>query len=142
MKIQTILATKGSHVVIVHEYQSLKEAAVLLTQHNIGALVVTNASGAPIGILSERDIVRATARGDQALTQTVESVMTRDIVTGSPEDDVRAVLQSMMDGNFRHMPILDQGMLVGMVSIRDLVKAEFEQYQGKIDTLETLVTGE
>lgn len=142
MKIQTVLATKGSHVITIHPNQSLKEAAALLTQHNIGALVVVNESGAPVGILSERDIVRAAARRDDALAQPVEAVMTRDVVTASPQDDLQAVMQSMTDGNFRHVPILDQGALVGIVSIRDLVKVQFEEYQGEIDTLETLVTGE
>ncbi len=142
MKIQTVLATKGSHVITIHPNQSLKEAAALLTQHNIGALVVVNESGAPVGILSERDIVRAAARRDDALSQPVEAVMTRDVVTASPQDDLQAVMQSMTDGNFRHVPILDQGALVGIVSIRDLVKVRFEEYQGEIDTLETLVTGE
>ncbi len=142
MKIQTVLATKGSHVITIHPNQSLKEAAALLTQHNIGALVVVNESGAPVGILSERDIVRAAARRDDALAQPVNAVMTRDVVTASPQDDLQAVMQSMTDGNFRHVPILDQGALVGIVSIRDLVKVRFEEYQGEIDTLETLVTGE
>ncbi len=141
MKIQRILATKGPHVVTIHANQTLKEAASILTQHNIGALVVTNKSGALVGILSERDIVRAAARNDQVLTLPVEMVMTRNVLTGSPEDDVSAVLRSMTYGNFRHMPILDQGTLVGIVSIRDLVNAEFEQYQGTIETLETQITG-
>ncbi len=142
MKIQTVLATKGSNVLTVDAKQSLRGAAALLTRHNIGALVVVNASGAPVGILSERDIVRAAARSDDALTQPVDAVMTRNIVTGSPNDDLEGVLQAMTTGHFRHMPILDQGSLVGIVSVLDLVKAQFEQYQGKIDTLETMVTGE
>ncbi len=142
MKIQTVLASKGSHVVTIHPSQSLKQAAATLTQHNIGALVVVNDSDALVGILSERDIVRAAARRDDALRLTVQDVMTREVVTGSPQDDLQAVLKSMSAGNFRHVPILDQGILVGIVSIRDLVKAETEQYQGKIDTLETQITGE
>ncbi len=142
MKIHTVLATKGSDVITVHPTHSLKEAAAVLTKHNIGALVVVDESGAPVGILSERDIVRASARQDDALTLPVQVVMTRDIVTGSPQDDLQAVMQSMTDGNFRHVPILDQGALVGIVSIRDLVKAQLEQYQGEIETLETQLTGE
>jgi CBS domain-containing protein len=142
VKIYTVLATKGSDVVTIHPNRSLKDAAALLSKHNIGAVVVVDDSGAPVGILSERDIVRAAAQRDDALTLPVKAVMTRDVVTGSPQDDLQAVMQSMTDGNFRHMPILDQGALVGIVSIRDLVKAQFEQYQGKIDTLETQITGE
>lgn len=142
MKIHTVLATKGSDVITINPNQTLKEAAALLSRHNIGAVVVVDASRAPVGILSERDIVRAAARRDDALTLPVQAVMTRDIVTGSPQDDLRAVMQSMTHGNFRHVPILDQGALVGIVSIRDLVKAQLEQYQGKIETLETQLIGE
>jgi CBS domain-containing protein len=142
MKIHTVLATKGSDVLTIHPNQSLKDAAALLTKHNIGALVVVNDSNAPVGILSERDIVRAAARRDDALNLPINAVMTRDVVTGSPQDDLEVVLQSMTDGHFRHMPILEQGTLVGIVSILDLVKAQSDQYQGKIDTLETIITGE
>jgi CBS domain-containing protein len=142
VKIQTVLATKGSHVITIHPNESLKDAAALLTKHNIGALVVVNDSNAPVGILSERDIVRAAARRDDPFALPINAVMTRDVVTGSPQDDLQAVLQSMTDGHFRHVPILDQGALVGIVSIMDLVKAQSDQYQGKIDTLETIITGE
>jgi CBS domain-containing protein len=140
MKISSLLATKGMNVVTIHPHQTLKEAIIKLSQHNIGALVVLNDTGAPIGILSERDIVREAARMDNILILPVSAIMTKEVITGSPHDDLRSVLQTMTDRHFRHLPILDQGKLAGIVSIGDVVKAQINQYQGEIETLETRVT--
>ncbi len=142
MKVETILATKGSRVVTIAPEQSLKEAATLLARHNIGALVVVGDSKAPIGILSERDIVRCAIRYDDILEQPVSAAMTTDLVTGSPQDDLESVLRTMTERRFRHLPVLDQGSLVGIISIGDIVKAQLSEYQGEIDTLETRVSGD
>ena len=139
MKINTILATKEMRVVTIRPQQSLKEAVALLSQYNIGALVVVNDSGAPIGIISERDIVREAARNENIFALPVSAVMTKELITGSPHDDLRSVLQMMTDRHFRHLPIMDQGKLAGMVSIGDVVKAQISEYQGEIETLETRV---
>ncbi len=139
MKISNILASKGVKVITIHPEQTLRDAVALLGEHNIGALVVVNASGAPVGILSERDVVRELARRDQVLALSVEGLMTRDVVTGSPHDDLGSVLQTMTDRHFRHLPIIDDGRLAGIVSIGDVVKAQMSQYQGEIDTLETRI---
>ncbi|MBI4791078.1 MAG: CBS domain-containing protein [Chloroflexi bacterium] len=140
MKINTILATKGMRVVTIRPQQSLKEAVNLLAQYNIGALVVVNDSGAPVGIISERDIVREAVHSENVFNLPVSAVMTEELVTGSPQDDLRSVLQTMTDRHFRHLPILDQGKLAGMISIGDVVKAQISAYQGEIETLETRVT--
>ncbi len=140
MKISNVLATKGSNVITIHPHQTLKEAVLKLSQFNIGALVVVNESGAPVGIISERDIVREAARADNILMLSISSIMTKDVVMGSPHDDLRSVLQTMTQSHFRHLPILDQGHLVGIVSIGDVVKAQLADYQGAIETLETRVT--
>lgn len=140
MKIDTILATKGMNVVTIQPQRSLKEAVRLLERHNIGALVVVNESGMPIGIISERDIVRQAARDDKdLLTRPVSAVMTRNVVTGSPQDDLQSVLRTMTEKHFRHLPIMDQGRLAGIISIGDVVKAQITEYQGEIETLETRV---
>ena len=140
MKISNILASKGVKVIMIRPDQTLRDAVALLGEHNIGALVVVNASGAPIGILSERDIVRELARRDNVLALKVDALMTRDLVTGSPHDDLGSVLRTMTDRHFRHLPVLDEGRLAGIVSIGDVVKAQISQYQGEIETLETRVT--
>ena len=140
MKVKTILATKGMTVVTVRPEQSLREAMALLSQHNIGGLVVVDAGDHLIGIISERDIVREAARNESFLTRAIREVMTQTVITGTPQDDVRSVLRAMTDRRFRHLPILDRGNLIGIVSIGDLVKAQLEEYEGEIDTLQTQVS--
>jgi len=110
----------------------------LLVRHKIGALVVTDEEGKPVGIISERDIVRVAARGED-FAQPVSSVMTKRMIVGSPQDDLASVMRTMTEKRFRHLPIMDRGKLVGIVSIGDMVKAQLDQYQGEIDTLETQI---
>jgi CBS domain-containing protein len=139
MNIASILATKGDKVVTIRAEQSIREALGELAQHNIGALVVVDAALRPIGILSERDIVRAAAKNEAVFPQLVSQLMTRDLVLGSPGDDVGAVGHTMVQRRIRHLPVVDGGKLVGMVSIGDVVKAQRDQYQGEVDTLQTIV---
>ena len=139
MKISAILATKGMNVITVRPEQSLREAIALLSMHNIGALVSVDERGKPVGIISERDIVRHAAQSEDIFSASVADTMTKDVVTGSPQDDLTAVLQTMTDRRFRHLPIVDEGKLVGIVSIGDLVKAQLNEYKGEIDTLQIRV---
>jgi len=140
MKIQTILATKGTKVVTAHARQLLKEAIGLLVQHNIGALVVVDDADKPVGIISERDLIRAVARGED-LARPVSAVMTRAVIFGTPQDDLASVMKTMTEKRFRHLPVMEGDKLVGIVSIGDMVKAQLEQYQGEIETLETQIIG-
>jgi CBS domain-containing protein len=139
MNIASILATKGDKVVTIRAEQSIREALGVLAQHNIGALVVVDGALRPIGILSERDIVRAAAKNEAVFPQLVSQLMTRDLVLGSPGDDVAAVGHTMVQRRIRHLPVVDGGKLVGIVSIGDVVKAQRDQYQGEVDTLQTIV---
>jgi CBS domain-containing protein len=140
MKISTILATKGMNVITVRPDQSIKEAVGLLVRHNIGALVAVDDAGKPVGILSERDIIRMAARRDDVFGLSVREVMTKDLISASPQDDLKSVMQTMTDKRFRHLPIMDQGQLAGIVSIGDVVKTLLGQYEGVIDTLQTQMT--
>jgi CBS domain-containing protein len=138
MNIGNILATKGSKVITIHPEQSLKEAIALLTQHTIGALVVVDNAGKPVGILSERDIIHAADRSSEAmLKQAIKDVMTKNVVMATPHDDLQAVLKTMTEKRFRHMPVMDEGKLAGIVSIGDVVKAQLDEYRGAIDTLQS-----
>lgn len=139
MKVQNILATKGSKVHTILPDLPIREATALMVQHNIGALVIVDAAGALVGILSERDIVRAVAR-NQDVGEPVSRLMTRTVIAGSLQDDLSAVMRTMTEKRFRHLPVVDHGQLVGMVSIGDLVKAQLAQYQGEIETLVTQIT--
>ncbi|MFQ5473803.1 MAG: CBS domain-containing protein, partial [Dehalococcoidia bacterium] len=130
---------KSLNVITVRPDQSLKDAVDLLVEHDIGALVVVDEPGEPVGVISERDIIREAARTETVLAQTVDRVMTTDLVVASPEDDIGAVLETMVAGRFRHLPIVDQERLVGVISIRDVLKVQLDAYQGEVDTLQTQI---
>lgn len=139
MNIASILARKGSRIVTCRAEQSIRQALSLLAEHNIGALVVVDDAGGAAGMLSERDIVREAARDERLFGRTVGEIMTRDVVVGVPEDDLRAVRHTMTERRIRHVPVVADGRLVGIVSIGDVVKAELDQYLGEVDTLQTQV---
>jgi CBS domain-containing protein len=137
MKMESVLAVKGPNVVTMEHGSTLTDAVSLLVKHGIGAIVVMDGSHTPVGIISERDIIREASRNPGFLTASVADVMTKDVISGSCDDDVEAVLQTMTSHHFRHVPIVDDGELVGIVSIGDLVKAQLDSYRGNIETLET-----
>jgi CBS domain-containing protein len=139
MNIASILARKGGRVITSRPEQSIRQALSLLAEHNIGALVVVDETGAPAGILSERDIVREAARDERLFARTVGEIMTRDVIVGVPEDDLRAVRHTMTERRIRHVPVVVEGRLVGIVSIGDVVKAELDQYLGEVETLQTQI---
>ena len=136
MNIARVLASKGIEVVTIGPGQTLCQAVTLLAEHNIGALVVVDGAGAPIGIVSERDIVRALARTERILGETVASIMTREVIIATPQDDLVAAGATMAERHIRHLPVVEGGRLVGIVSLGDVVKAQRDQYQGEVDTLQ------
>jgi CBS domain-containing protein len=133
MTVRRILAGKGRDVVTISPDRTLSEAVGLLCDRKLGALVVTDASGAVIGIISERDIVRSIAlRGAGALSEALSRSMTATVVTTSESATIQSVMSDMTAGRFRHMPVLDDGRLAGIISIGDVVKhrlAEMEDEQ-------------
>lgn len=139
MNIQCILATKGSHAVTIRPQQSVRDAVVLLIKHNIGALVVVDENCRPIGLLGERDIARAAAMPEPIYALPVSALMSREMVTGIPEDDLEAVAHTMTEKRVRHIPVVEDGRLVGLVSIGDVVKARLDRYEGELYTLQTQV---
>ena len=139
MNIASILARKGGRVVTCRPDQSIRQALGLLAEHNIGALVVVDATGAPAGILSERDVVREATRDERLFARSIGEIMTRDVIVGVPEDDLRAVRLTMTERRIRHVPVVVEGRLIGIVSIGDVVKAELDQYLGEVDTLQMQV---
>lgn len=139
MSVGRILATKGSKVITIQPDRTVKDALMTLAEHNIGALVVIDESNHPVGIISERDIVRDAARDDDFITKRVRDVMTGDVVTGTAQDDLRSVANIMTERRFRHLPIVENDELIGIVSIGDVVKAQRDQYQGEVETLQTQI---
>ena len=139
MKVRNILTTKGTTVITVRPEQSLQDAARLLAEYNIGALLVLNEIGQVVGIISERDIIRKVALQADAFSRPVGQVMTEDVITGLPNDDLVSVMHTMTEKRFRHLPIVEQGELVGIISIGDIVKCQRDQYKGELDTLQTQI---
>jgi CBS domain-containing protein len=126
MTLKTILAAKGS-VVSIEPTADLVAAAKLLNTHRIGVLVVIDAGGGLVGIVSERDIIRVLAESaGTALQLSVAQVMTRNVSTCDVNDSISSILKRMTTGKFRHMPVLDNHLLVGVVSIGDLGKQQTE----------------
>lgn len=142
MKVQEILQKKSNHVFTIHPHQTLFEASKILEANNVGALVVVDARHTLIGILSERDIVRQMAqKGDAAGAVTVGEVMTKDVVIALPDDDVAYLSTTMTNNRIRHLPVLEHGELVGIVSIGDAVKAQLAFYEGESHYLQNYITG-
>jgi CBS domain-containing protein len=139
MTIASLLATKGNKVVTIQPEQSIREALRVLAEHNIGALVAIDPGRRPVGILSERDVVRAAVRDEGVFGMTVSQLMTRDVIVGVPGDDLSAVGHTMIQRRIRHLPVVEGGKLIGMISIGDIVKAQRDHYQGEVDTLQTIV---
>ena len=139
MKVRMILAKKGKKVITIHPEDTIKEATVILANYRIGALVVVDIANKPIGILSERDIVKRAATDDAVLSRKVSDLMTKDVITATPQDDTFSIAHTMTEKRFRHMPIVDDNELIGIISIGDILKAERDQYRGEIDTLETQI---
>ena len=139
MNIASLLASKGSKVITIQPEQTVRQAVGLLAEHNIGALVVVDRTRQPVGILSERDIVRAAARSELVLAEPVAALMTKDVVLGLPHDDLTSVGHTMTERRIRHLPVMDGGQLIGIVSIGDVVKAQRDQYQGEVETLQTQI---
>ncbi|GHG87567.1 CBS domain-containing protein [Pseudodonghicola xiamenensis] len=143
MLVQTILKSKDSaDVVTIRSDASVAEAAKLLAENHIGGVVVSDDGIHVQGILSERDIVRELAKvGSGCLVNNVGSYMTRKIVTCTSQCSVEEVMQRMTDGRFRHMPVVEEGTLVGIVTIGDLVKAQLSELAMEKNALEGMIMG-
>jgi CBS domain-containing protein len=123
MNVREILSVKGKDVVTIEPNTNLAAAAKLLAERRIGALVVTGPAGRVVGILSERDIVHVLAAGGIAALETpVSEAMTRKVTTCSPLDTIGSIMERMTAGKFRHVPVVEQGRLTGIISIGDVVK--------------------
>jgi CBS domain-containing protein len=130
MTVSIILAAKGREVVTIEPAATLKSAVALLAEKHIGAVVVLGADNRIVGILSERDIVRAIAeRGAAALDEPVSGSMTRKVSTCTETETIASLMERMTEGKFRHFPVLDQNRLVGLVSIGDVVKHRLQDME-------------
>jgi CBS domain-containing protein len=130
MTVKAILAAKGGEVTTIEPTANLAAAATLLAQRGIGALVVTGADRRVVGIVSERDIVRAlAAHGAAALELPLTDIMSRKVVTCGVSDTISSLMERMTEGKFRHLPVIEQGQLGGIVSIGDVVKHRLHEME-------------
>jgi len=135
MTVRAILDSKGHHIVSVEPDAKLSAAVKLLSERKIGA-VLAMSQGRVEGILSERDIVRELGeRGARVLDESVSAVMTRRVVSCRPSDTVAAIMEMMTLGKFRHLPVLEEGMVVGLISIGDIVKWRVREYETEQEAL-------
>jgi len=141
MLVKHILGDKGREVVAISADATLSEATRLLSRKRIGAVVVRDDNGALAGILSERDVVRAVADGSvSALARPVSAYMTRAVATCSECDTVQDIMEMMTVGRFRHVPVLDNGLVTGIVSIGDVVKTRIEETVQEATSLREYIT--
>jgi len=136
MNVAAILKGKGRTVATVTPDVTLEEVARQLAARNIGAMVITGVDGRVVGIVSERDIIRAIAeKGAQCLEAPVSSMMTRSVVSCQESDTLEQLMATMTAGRFRHLPVVENGALVGIVSIGDVVKHHIAEVEMEASAL-------
>lgn len=142
MKLKEILKVKGTKVWTIKENQPIRDALEILIHQKIGALVVFDESGGIVGIISERDIVRGCfERGEKLRDIPVKELMTQQVIIGSPEDETSYIMGVMTQNRVRHIPIVVEGKLQGIVSIGDVVKSEIEDSRYEIHYLKEYLYG-
>ncbi|SHG38227.1 CBS domain-containing protein [Cognatishimia maritima] len=143
MMVQQILKEKGdAEVVTVKPGSLVQDAAKILAERRIGTVVVSADGTTADGILSERDIVREIgSRGPSCMSDSVDDLMTKELVTCQLKDDAVGVLEKMTEGRFRHMPVVEGGKLVGLITLGDVVKARLSELSMEKDALEGMIMG-
>lgn len=143
MLVSQILKSKDSEGVVTSAPTlKVSEAARELSEKRIGTLLISSDGKTALGILSERDIVRELGKqGDGCLNLTVDKLMTKKLVTCTRQDRAETILQKMTDGRFRHMPVVEDGVLVGLISLGDVVKARLAELAMEKDALEGMIMG-
>ena len=135
MTVRSILDTKGHDILSVEPGAKLSAAVKVLSERRIGAVLVMS-NGRIEGILSERDIVRVLGeRGAAVLDEPVSAVMTRKVVSCRQSDTVSAIMEMMTLGKFRHLPVIEEGRVVGLISIGDIVKRRVEEFEREQEAL-------
>ena len=140
MRINDVLAGKASQqVVTISPDATVRELLQRLAEHNVGALVVSEDGVAVLGIVSERDVVRRLARDEDSLDTTVATIMTADVHTATPSATITELMTVMTERRFRHIPVVTDGKLTGIVSIGDVVKSRMSELEFERDQLDHYV---
>ena len=142
MNVETILRGKGDWVATIRPDATIAEAVEMLNQERVGALVVSDDGGEIAGVLSERDIVRALGRfGEDLLSRPVDEIMTRNVITCEPGDTVGELMSEMTNRRIRHLPVVVEGRLRGIVSIGDVVKNRLDEVEFEASSLRSFIAG-
>jgi len=140
MRISEVVAGKASQdIVTIGPDATVRELVALLAEHNVGAAVVSSDGASVSGIVSERDVVRRLNGNDQALSASVADIMTTNVSTCEPSSSLDEVRRVMTEGRFRHLPVVEDGRLVGVVSIGDIVKNHIAEVEFERDQLDSYV---
>ncbi|CAN5921718.1 CBS domain-containing protein [soil metagenome] len=140
MFVSDILSQKGGLVYSVAPEMVVAEVAKQLNARRVGSVLVLNEASSVVGIVSERDLVSAMAtHGLKALELEAHQIMTRDVITCDPDDSIDEVMQSMTNGRFRHLPVVQRGELLGIVSIGDVVKARLQETKHETEALKAYI---
>ena len=140
MLVSQVIREKGGIVFTVSPGESLAEAAALLHQRQVGSAVVMGSGGSVVGIISERDLVRQVALlGAEALERPVSAAMTRTVIFAGPDETVDELLARMTDRRIRHLPVIKEGRLIGLVSIGDLVKRKIAETEAEARELKAYI---
>ena len=141
MKINDVLRGKGNQVVTISPEATVTELLALLAEHNVGALVVSADGSAVSGIVSERDVVRLFNRTPDAGDVRVSAIMTAEVHTCTPDDLIDDLMRLMTDRRFRHVPVVVDGALTGIVSIGDVVKTRIGELEFEREQLSNYISG-
>lgn len=143
MNVAAMLTTKGRDIITAKPTDTMRDVCLVMETHGIGAVVIVDDAGQLTGIVSERDFVRAMARqGAAILDKPVSAYMTSDVVTCALDDKVAEIMGRMTDGKFRHMPVIDGGQMIGMISIGDVVKQRIAEAEAESRAMrEYIATG-
>ena len=141
MRISDVLRAKGDQTVVtISPDASVRELVAVLAEYNIGAVVVASDTSHVLGIVSERDIVRRLAAGPEVLERPVESIMTSEVHSCEPHETVDSLMHLMTDQRIRHVPVMVDGQLAGIISIGDVVKSRIGELEFERDQLTSYVT--
>jgi len=136
MTVAAVLKQKGSEVITIAPSATVQEIAALISSRRIGAVVVMSDDKRLAGIVSERDVVKAIAtKGEAALRLTAADIMTAEVVTATPRTTVDQAMEMMDAGYFRHLPVLDEGRMIGIISVRDAVRAHIQTQAEEVNSL-------
>jgi CBS domain-containing protein len=142
MTIAAVLLEKGNHVISVTPHTTVQEIAEIIASKRIGAVLVLEPGNRLAGIVSERDVVKAVAaRPEGIYALQAHQIMTRDVTTAAPETTIEEAMEMMDRGYFRHLPVIEASKLVGIISIRDVVKARIKRHEHEVDHMRSYIHG-